>query len=60
VYCTHCGEERADGATVCANCGQQVQVFAAPASARARTGCIVAMIAGIVIVAAATALLVLR
>jgi hypothetical protein len=30
VYCTHCGTERADGATICANCGQQVQVFALP------------------------------
>ena len=94
MYCTHCGTERPDGATVCANCGQRVQVFAPPvpvpnylwqsivtalfcclptgvvalvfaaqvssklaagdvagaqaASAKARTWCIVALIAGIV------------
>jgi hypothetical protein len=30
VYCTHCGTERADGATTCENCGQRVQVFEAP------------------------------
>jgi hypothetical protein len=30
VYCTHCGTERAAGATVCANCGQQAQVFPPP------------------------------
>jgi hypothetical protein len=29
VYCTHCGTERAAGATVCTNCGQQAQVFPA-------------------------------
>jgi hypothetical protein len=30
MYCTSCGHERADDATVCANCGQAVQIFAAP------------------------------
>lgn len=30
MYCTHCGTEHPEGATVCANCGQQVQVFPAP------------------------------
>jgi interferon-induced transmembrane protein/zinc ribbon protein len=31
MYCTHCGTERADGATVCGKCGQRV-AFVPPAT----------------------------
>ncbi|HEX6160583.1 MAG TPA: CD225/dispanin family protein [Thermoanaerobaculia bacterium] len=30
MYCTSCGTQRADSATVCAQCGQRIRRFPAP------------------------------
>ncbi|HEY0140081.1 MAG TPA: CD225/dispanin family protein [Thermoanaerobaculia bacterium] len=30
MYCTACGSQRADNATVCPQCGQRIRRFAAP------------------------------
>ena len=30
MYCTHCGTQHAQGAMVCANCGQRIRTFPPP------------------------------